>query len=417
MEIPNYLIGLITCILCIGGLFFFFGFYLGRNLKTRATESETEKSPKRNKKNKNKAHGSNHAINVSDIPTESSTISSNNNSSNSNGSDPTSEYVGETASQSNTSEGALSPPKGNKNTNHATNNSKNTSSGVKSPEKVKTITTKEVISMDTESDNDDEMDDATWLSVDNKSATKAKSKAKGKKEKGTHTVENKAPDLVYDASLEPTANWNNANLSGIHDNDNDDDGWEVVGQGKAAKKSTSSSTHKSPVRVTKHLGGNESSNKTIHDSYSSSSSSSTSPTKADKMGHKSKEQHNNNSRDNHDGHNNNNTTNLDRQTTLTEHIKVPARHLGSIIGTKGNTLNMLQKVSGAEIILPKPKDKEVENTSTVKHPPEDLDITIIGPNKGVGVAMRAINDLCTKGFSALLEGSDFSEGFMTVHPA
>lgn len=400
MEIPNYLVGMITVALFIGGLFFFCGFYLGRNLKSGQVESGLEKFPKRNKKNKNKAQGAAHIHESSATPSNNKTT--------------------DVASRPNANNAPLSPAKGGNNKNATSSPSKGNDSGVKSPEKTKPIKSKEVRAEDAESDNDDAEDASLWLSVDSKSKIKAKAKSNPQKE-DTHTAGATALDLVYDASLEPTASWNNANLSGIHGEDADDDGWAVVGQEKSKGKSALNSTQKSPVRVTKHLRGEESSGKTSNNSsYSSSSASPTSPIKGNvEKAHKGKEAQNHNNHDSHEGgHHGSHITNPERQTAVTEHIKVAAKHLGGIIGTKGNTLNLLQKLSGAEIRLPKPKDKvEGEATSTVKHPPEeDLDITVTGPSKGVGVAVRAINDLCTKGFSSLLEGSDFSEGFMTVHP-
>ena len=43
-------------------------------------------------------------------------------------------------------------------------------------------------------------------------------------------------------------------------------------------------------------------------------------------------------------------------------------------------------------------------------------ITVTGTADGVARATKAINELCTKGYTKLLAGEDFKEGSIEVHP-
>lgn len=87
-------------------------------------------------------------------------------------------------------------------------------------------------------------------------------------------------------------------------------------------------------------------------------------------------------------------------------IPVDAKKIGVIIGPKGVTLHGIQDATGVEINTPKgDRDSSVP-----------VIITISGTAEGVATATRAINDLCTKGYSKLLAGEDFRESSMDVHP-
>lgn len=85
-------------------------------------------------------------------------------------------------------------------------------------------------------------------------------------------------------------------------------------------------------------------------------------------------------------------------------ISVDAKKVGRIIGEKGATLKKIQELTGA--IITTPKDKEAKIAI----------VEVSGPPDGVAKAEQAIRDLVTKGYAALLEGDDFSEGTVSVHP-
>lgn len=93
--------------------------------------------------------------------------------------------------------------------------------------------------------------------------------------------------------------------------------------------------------------------------------------------------------------------------TTTAQVIVDVKKVGIIIGPKGVTLKAIQEATGAEIQTPKDRDSSKEGNVT---------ITITGPAEGVTAATKIVNDLSSKGYSAALEGEDFSEGFASVHP-
>ena len=86
-------------------------------------------------------------------------------------------------------------------------------------------------------------------------------------------------------------------------------------------------------------------------------------------------------------------------------VSVEARKVGVIIGPKGETLKKLQELFKVEIITP--KEKTSESTSVVA-------INVSGSHENVTIAIRAIQDLCNKGYSSLLEVGDFMEGHISV---
>lgn len=93
--------------------------------------------------------------------------------------------------------------------------------------------------------------------------------------------------------------------------------------------------------------------------------------------------------------------------TTTAQVSVDVKKVGIIIGPKGVTLKAIQEATGAEIQTPKDRDSTKEG---------NVNITITGPAEGVAAATKIVNDLSSKGYSAALEGEDFSEGFASVHP-
>jgi len=84
--------------------------------------------------------------------------------------------------------------------------------------------------------------------------------------------------------------------------------------------------------------------------------------------------------------------------TETEVLSIQANHIGRIVGPKGTTLKMIQEASECKI------DIQAE------------EVSIVGPSDGMPIAVKAIKELCDKGFCSLAYGSDFQEQFMNIHP-
>lgn len=103
-------------------------------------------------------------------------------------------------------------------------------------------------------------------------------------------------------------------------------------------------------------------------------------------------------------------------------VTIDSKKVGVIIGPKGSTLKLLQETFHVEITTPK-SDSIKE---TLIAPPGAKSATaavatnaligVTGPAEGVAKAIKAITELSTKGYSSLLEGEDFKEGTITVHP-
>jgi rRNA processing protein Krr1/Pno1/FtsZ-interacting cell division protein ZipA len=90
-------------------------------------------------------------------------------------------------------------------------------------------------------------------------------------------------------------------------------------------------------------------------------------------------------------------------------IAVEAGKVGLIVGPKGATLKALQEVTGVEIIAPRYRDvSDNKDASTVT-------IHLVGPAEGVSVITKAIEELCAKGYTAVLEGPDFGETTVSIH--
>lgn len=91
--------------------------------------------------------------------------------------------------------------------------------------------------------------------------------------------------------------------------------------------------------------------------------------------------------------------------TVTSEIKVDAKKLGLLIGAKGATRTAIQNATGTTIQMPKEKD----TAGTVS-------VTVVGTAAGVNKAITAMNELCIKGYCALLAADDFQESYVAVHP-
>jgi hypothetical protein len=91
--------------------------------------------------------------------------------------------------------------------------------------------------------------------------------------------------------------------------------------------------------------------------------------------------------------------------SVTTQLSIDAKKLGLLIGPKGATKIGIQSATGVEIEMPR---TEKDFTGPVT-------ITITGPALGVGRATAAVHELCSKGYSMLLAGPDFQEGYLVVH--
>lgn len=87
-------------------------------------------------------------------------------------------------------------------------------------------------------------------------------------------------------------------------------------------------------------------------------------------------------------------------------VTVDAKKVGVIIGPKGATMKSIQDSTGAEITMP-PSTREATGPAV---------ILITGTSDAISKASKIIEDLCAKGYSALLAGEDFQESHISVHP-
>lgn len=92
--------------------------------------------------------------------------------------------------------------------------------------------------------------------------------------------------------------------------------------------------------------------------------------------------------------------------TVTSEIRVDAKKLGLLIGSKGATRTAIQNATGTVIQMPKAEKETVG----------PLTITVSGTATGVNKAITAMNELCIKGYCALLASDDFQESYVAVHP-
>lgn len=91
--------------------------------------------------------------------------------------------------------------------------------------------------------------------------------------------------------------------------------------------------------------------------------------------------------------------------SVTSEIRVDAKKLGLLIGSKGATRNAIQNATGTSIQMPK---AEKDTVGTVA-------VTVTGTAAGVNKAITAMNELCIKGYCALLAADDFQESYVAVH--
>jgi len=84
--------------------------------------------------------------------------------------------------------------------------------------------------------------------------------------------------------------------------------------------------------------------------------------------------------------------------TTTEILSIESNHIGRIVGPKGTTLKMIQEASECKIDI------------------SEGEVSIVGPEDGMPIAVKAIKELTQKGFCSLAYGSDFQEQFMNIHP-
>lgn len=101
--------------------------------------------------------------------------------------------------------------------------------------------------------------------------------------------------------------------------------------------------------------------------------------------------------------------------TVTQELKVDPRKLGLLIGQKGVTKIAIQTLTGAAINMPR-IDKEKEKEKEAAASTEPATIRVTGPALGVSKAVLALTELVNKGYSTLLEGDDFQESYVAVHP-
>eukprot|EP01034_Spumella_vulgaris_P021939 gene21940-28019_t len=95
------------------------------------------------------------------------------------------------------------------------------------------------------------------------------------------------------------------------------------------------------------------------------------------------------------------------EETITVPMTVEARKIGLLIGPKGATKLGIQACTGATIEMPK-TDKESTATTAI--------INVSGSKEAVDNALRALNELCTKGYAMMLSPADFQEGYVAIHP-
>ncbi len=93
--------------------------------------------------------------------------------------------------------------------------------------------------------------------------------------------------------------------------------------------------------------------------------------------------------------------------TITVPMTVDSKKLGLLIGPKGVTKIGIQQATGATIEMPK-----VEKDA----PPSSVVVNVTGTEASVNRAIHALNELCVKGYSVLLAGDDFQEGYVAIHP-
>jgi rRNA processing protein Krr1/Pno1 len=87
-------------------------------------------------------------------------------------------------------------------------------------------------------------------------------------------------------------------------------------------------------------------------------------------------------------------------------VTVEAKKVGMLIGPKGSTLNMIQTKTDTKIDIPQGSK---DSSAPIK-------VQINGEPQACQDAKKVIEDMCTKGYSAILMGDDFVETTIDVHP-
>lgn len=90
--------------------------------------------------------------------------------------------------------------------------------------------------------------------------------------------------------------------------------------------------------------------------------------------------------------------------TVNSVVVVDTKKLGVVIGPKGATFKAIQEATSTILNTASGKDSTSEKTS----------INVSGLAEGVKKAVKAINELASKGYCTLLAGENFQESFITV---
>jgi predicted RNA-binding protein Jag len=90
--------------------------------------------------------------------------------------------------------------------------------------------------------------------------------------------------------------------------------------------------------------------------------------------------------------------------TVNSVVVVDTKKLGVVIGPKGATFKAIQEATSTIINTTSSKDSAADKTS----------INVSGLADGVKKAVKAINELASKGYCALLAGENFQESFITI---
>lgn len=91
-------------------------------------------------------------------------------------------------------------------------------------------------------------------------------------------------------------------------------------------------------------------------------------------------------------------------------VAVDPSRFGIIIGSKGVNKIGIQDATNTEIRLPRNGEYDADAS--------EVEVQVIGSEeREVNAAIRAVKDLVSKGYSQLLEGENFTEGSITVHPS
>lgn len=91
---------------------------------------------------------------------------------------------------------------------------------------------------------------------------------------------------------------------------------------------------------------------------------------------------------------------------VTQEFEAETKKVGLLIGPKGQTKIAIQYLTGAEINMPK-IEKETSGSKCT--------ISVSGTGSGVKSAIKAMKELCEKGYASLLNPPDFVEGQVTVN--